>query len=278
MIGFIGCGNMASAMIKGMLSSGAARPEEICASAKSEATRERIRKELGITCGDNGMVASQSDILFLAVKPQFYEEVILEIRELVRPETVIVTIAPGKTLAWLSELFGKASLGGESGGAVSVDPAERKIIRTMPNTPAMVGEGMMGMCANAYVTAEELAEVRRLCEGFGKTEIVSEHLLDVVTAVSGSSPAYVFMFIEAMADAAVADGMPRAQAYTFAAQAVLGSAKMVLETGKHPGELKDMVCSPGGTTIEAVRVLEAKGMRSAVIEAMKACVEKGRSL
>ena len=102
--------------------------------------------------------------------------------------------------------------------------------------------------------------------------------MDAVVAVSGSSPAYVFMFIEAMADAAVADGMPRAQAYRFAAQAVLGSAKMVLETGKHPGELKDMVCSPGGTTIEAVRVLEEKGMRSAVIEAMKACVKKGREM
>ena len=108
------------------------------------------------------------------------------------------------------------------------------------------------------------------------SELVPEKLMDVVVSVSGSSPAYVFMFIEAMADAAVADGMPRKQAYRFAAQSVLGSAKMVLETGMHPGELKDMVCSPGGTTIEAVRVLEEKGMRSAVIEAMKACTKKAR--
>ena len=113
---------------------------------------------------------------------------------------------------------------------------------------------------------------------FGSTEIVDENLLDVVTAVSGSSPAYVFLFIEAMADAAVAEGMPRAQAYRFAAQAVLGSAKMVLDTGKHPGELKDMVCSPGGTTIEAVRVLEEKGLRSAVFEAVKACADEARKM
>ena len=136
----------------------------------------------------------------------------------------------------------------------------------------------MGMCPNENVTDEDLRLVRDVCSGFGKTELVGENLMDVVTAVSGSSPAYVFMFIEAMADAAVADGMPRDKAYRFAAQAVLGSAKMVLETGKHPGELKDMVCSPGGTTIEAVRVLEEKGMRSAVFEAVKACVRKSKGM
>jgi pyrroline-5-carboxylate reductase len=148
----------------------------------------------------------------------------------------------------------------------------------MPNTPSLVKEGMMGMCANSRVTEKELEEVRELCGGFSRTEVVTENLMDVVTAVSGSAPAYVFLFIEAMADAAVAGGMPRSQAYTFAAQAVLGSAKMVLETGKHPGELKDMVCSPGGTTIQAVRVLEDKGMRSAVIEAMMKCLEISRKM
>jgi pyrroline-5-carboxylate reductase len=128
------------------------------------------------------------------------------------------------------------------------------------------------------VTREDLDLAVRILESFGKCELVPEHLMDVVTSVSGSSPAYVFLFIEAMADGAVADGMPRAQAYEFAAQAVLGSAKMVLETGKHPGELKDMVCSPGGTTMEAVRVLEEKGFRSAVIEAMKACTRKSKGM
>ena len=128
------------------------------------------------------------------------------------------------------------------------------------------------------MTEEETALVCELCNTFGRTEVVPEALIDVVVGVSGSSPAYVFLFLEAMADAAVADGMPRAQAYEFAAQAVMGSAKLMLETGKHPGELKDMVCSPAGTTIEAVRVLEEKGFRSAVIEAQKACVKKAKGL
>ena len=137
---------------------------------------------------------------------------------------------------------------------------------------------MTAVCPNGLVTEEELDTAFKLLGAFSRVEKVPEHLMDVVTSVSGSSPAYVFMFIEAMADAAVADGMPRSQAYTFAAQAVMGSAKMVLETGKHPGELKDMVCSPGGTTIEAVRVLEREGFRSAVFEAMKACTEVSKRM
>lgn len=262
-IGFIGCGNMATAMISGILESGAAAPSEVMASARSASTRNKITGELKILLGEtNARVAEFAEVLFLAVKPQYYEEVIGEIRDKVSTETIVVTIAPGKTLEWLREQFGR----------------ELKIVRTMPNTPAMVKEGMMGLCRNGNVMDEELEKVCALCGSFGKTEIVPEHLLDVVTSVSGSAPAYVFMFIEAMADGAVADGMPRAQAYKFAAQAVLGSAKMVLETGRHPGELKDMVCSPGGTTMEAVRVLEEKGLRSAVIEAMKACVKKSRGM
>ncbi len=261
-IGFIGCGNMATAMIHGMIGSGVVEAGQIRASAKSEATRRRISEDLHIGVGSNKEVAEQADVLFLAVKPQFYEEVIREIRDRVADETVVVTIAPGKTLAWLTEMFGRPL----------------KLVRTMPNTPAMVGEGMMGACRGELVTDEEAARVQKLCESFGKVEWVSEPLLDVVTAVSGSSPAYVFMFIEAMADAAVMGGMSRKAAYTFAAQAVLGSAKMVLETGMHPGALKDMVCSPGGTTIEAVRVLEREGLRSSVIEAMEACLEKGRKM
>lgn len=153
-----------------------------------------------------------------------------------------------------------------------------RIVRTMPNTPALVGEGMTAACPNQYVTEKDKAYALKLLGAFGKVEVVPEHMIDAVVAVSGSSPAYVFMLIEAMADGAVAEGMPRAQAYEFAAQAVYGSAKMVLETKKHPGELKDMVCSPAGTTIEAVRVLEQSGFRSAVIEAEKACAEVSRSL
>lgn len=262
-IGFIGCGNMGGAMVRGILDSGQCKKEEIMISEKSQAVLEEKQQAFGVKgTTDNKETAAFADILFLAVKPQFYESVISEIKDIVTTEQIIVTIAPGKTLGWLEEQFGR----------------KVKLIRTMPNTPAMVKEGMMGMCANEHVTQEELALVREICGGFTLTEVISENLMDVVTAVSGSSPAYVFLFIEAMADAAVAGGMPRAQAYKFAAQAVLGSAKMVLETGKHPGELKDMVCSPAGTTIQAVRVLEEKGMRSAVIEAMMKCLDISRNM
>lgn len=262
-LGFIGCGNMAKAMLGGILKNGICAKEDVIATAKSEATRENTRNTYGIwVTADNIEAAKSVDVLILAVKPIFYEEVIRQIRDAVDEKKIIISIAPGKTLAWLEEQFGK----------------KVKLVRCMPNTPALVGEGMTGVCSNEEVTEAEMQDVLKILESCGKAEVLPEHLIDVVVSVSGSSPAYVFLFIEAMADAAVADGMPRAQAYRFAAQAVLGSAKMVLETGKHPGELKDMVCSPGGTTIEAVRVLEEKGMRSAVIEAMKACVKKGREM
>ena len=153
-----------------------------------------------------------------------------------------------------------------------------KLVRAMPNTPALVGEAMSALCCNELVTEEELAEAVSIFNSFGKCEVIKEALMDAVIGVSGSSPAYVYLFIEAMADAAVADGMPRAQAYKFAAQSVLGSAKMVLETGTHPGALKDAVCSPGGTTIEAVAVLEEEGLRNAVIKAQRACVQKSRDM
>ena len=276
-LGFIGCGNMAKAMLGGILKNEICAKEDVIATAKSEASRENARNTYGIqVTADNIEAAKSADVLVLtatdcaeqvkylvlAVKPIFYEEVIREIKDAVDEKKIIISIAPGKTLAWLEEQFGK----------------KVKLVRCMPNTPALVGEGMTGVCCNEEVSDAEMQDVLKILESCGKAEMLPERLIDVVVSVSGSSPAYVFMFIEAMADAAVADGMPRAQAYRFAAQAVLGSAKMVLETGKHPGELKDMVCSPGGTTIEAVRVLEEKGMRSAVIEAMKACVKKGREM
>ena len=148
----------------------------------------------------------------------------------------------------------------------------------MPNTPAMVLEGMTAVCPNEFVTKDELDYVMKLLSSFGKCQVIKEYLIDAVIVASGSSPAFVYMFIEALADAAVIQGMPRDMAYKFAAQAVLGSAKMVLETGLHPGALKDMVCSPAGTTIEAVRVLEERGFRSSIIEAAVACAEKSKSM
>ena len=207
-------------------------------------------------------MVKNTKLVFLAVKPQFYEEVLNEVKDELTPEHTVVGIAPGKTLAWLEEKCGQPL----------------KVVRMMPNTPAQVGEGMTGVCANEKVSAEELAQICEITDSFGRTEVVPERLMDAVSAVSGCSPAYVFMFIEAMADAAVAQGMPRKQAYQFAAQALLGSAKMVLETGMHPGELKDMVCSPAGSTIEGVRILEQKGFRSAVFEALHGAAEQGKKM
>ena len=250
-LGFIGTGNMAGAIMGGIITA-----EEIIGSDIMETGRNHVKELYGIqVTADNKEVAEKADILVLSVKPQFYAETIQEIRESVREDQMVITIAPGKTLAWLEEQFGKPV----------------RIVRTMPNTPALVGEGMTAACPNQYVTEKDKAYALKLLGAFGKVEVVPEHMIDAVVAVSGSSPAYVFMLIEAMADGAVAEGMPRAQAYD-------GSAKMVLETKKHPGELKDMVCSPAGTTIEAVRVLEQSGFRSAVIEAEKACAEVSRSL
>lgn len=263
-IGFIGLGNMATAMIGGICKQGLVKAEDVIGADKMAAACDKIKSELNITIAiDNVAVATNADVLFLAVKPIYMEEVISEIRDVVAANTLIVSIAAGKTLTFLKEKFGREEL---------------KIVRCMPNTPALVLEGCTGVSAAANVTGEELDSVLKLLRAFGRANVVPEYMMDAVVGVSGSAPAYVFLFIEAMADAAVAGGMPRAMAYEFAAQAVLGSAKMVLETGKHPAELKDMVCSPGGTTIDAVRVLEEKGLRAAVMAAMDACIEKSKKL
>ncbi len=263
-IGFIGLGNMASAIIGGMLKKGVAKADALWGSDKTEKALTAAKDRFGMHVTlDNCEVARNADVLFLAVKPNFMTEVIDQIKDAVTDKKLIVSIAAGKTLDYLYEAFGNPEL---------------KIIRCMPNTPALVLEGCTGVCPSANVAEEELSEVLRLLRAFGTASVVPERLMDVVVGVSGSSPAYVFLFIEAMADAAVAEGMPRTQAYEFAAQAVLGSAKMVLETGMHPGVLKDMVCSPGGTTIQAVKVLEEMGFRAAVMDAIEACVEKSRNM
>ena len=262
-LGFIGCGNMASAMMKGIIANGIIEAKDIIGADVFAPSREKAKETLGIeVTEDNVEVVETADVFVLSIKPQFYESVIAEIKEFVREGQLVITLAPGKTLSWLESQFGKPV----------------KIIRTMPNTPAMVLEGMTAACPNEAVTEEELKTVCGILRGFGDVEVVPEKMIDAVVAVSGSSPAYVFMMIEAMADAAVAEGMPRAQAYKFAAKAVMGSAKMVLETGKHPGELKDMVCSPGGTTIEAVKVLEESGFRGALMDAMEVCAQKSRNM
>ena len=262
-IGFIGSGNMAKAMIGGIVKSKLVDPSNVIASDLNELVLENVKNEYGINVTTNSKeVVKFSDIVIVAVKPNVYDIVLEGVKELIDNEKIIVTIAAGKTIESIENVIGN----------------DKKVIRTMPNTPALVNEGMSALCKNNNITDEELNMVKEIFNSFGKAEIVSEYLIDAVIGASGSAPAYVFMFIEAMADAAVLAGMPRNQAYTFAAQAVMGSAKMVLETGKHPGELKDMVCSPGGTTIEAVKTLEVEGFRSAVIKAIGDCIEKSKEM
>lgn len=262
-IGFIGAGNMAQAIITGIVNSALVSPDKVLAyDVLAEKTAE-LHDSLGITaCASTLEVAAGSDILFLAVKPYLVAQVLQEMAGRLRPDTVVVSIAAGVTLAKLAEASSKAV----------------KLVRAMPNTPALVNAGMSSLTPNKLVTTEEMADIQAIFASFGRAEVVPESLIHAVTGVSGSAPAYVFMFIEAMADAAVLGGMPRAQAYQFAAQTVAGAARMVLETGQHPGALKDMVCSPGGTTIEAVKVLEERGLRAAVMEAIERCMDKSERM
>ena len=261
-IGFIGGGNMAAAIIGGMISSSCAKAEDIMVYDKNPDALDKLNKTYKIDKDFSLSDVCSSDLLFLAVKPNVIYSVIDEIKDLVSKEIVIVSIAAGQSIEKLTNAFKKGL----------------KIVRVMPNTPALVGEGMSAVSVNALVNEEDINSVMTILKSFGKAEIVPEKLMDTVTGVSGSSPAYVFMLIEAMADAAVLGGMPRSQAYTFAAQAVLGSAKMVLDLPNHPAELKDMVCSPAGTTIEAVKVLENDGFRSSIINAIDACIKKSKSM
>ena len=262
-IGFIGCGNMGKAMLGALVKSNDIKIGNIIVSTKSEESKQNINKEFKVKgTTNNKEIAEVADILILAVKPYLYKSVIEEIKDLIKKETVVISIAAGINICQIEEWFDK----------------EVKVIKTMPNTPALVGEGMSAICKNQNINDEELEYVCNLYKLFGEYEILEEKDFHGFIALCGSSPAYVFMFIEAMADAAVKLGIPRAKAYKMAEQSILGSAKLALETGKHPGELKDMVCSPGGTTIEAVAELEKTGFRNSVISAMEKCADKSKNM
>ena len=262
-IGFIGCGVMGKSIMGGIIGSGIAPASDITASDVYLPGLEAAQKEMGICITtDNKEVVRNSDVIFLVVKPYVLKEAIDSFCDCITPDKVFISIAAGQTLEILKGYFGEGV----------------KTIRVMPNTPAQVTAGMTGVCHNELVTEEDIDYAMKLLNAFGKAEQVPENLLDAVTGISGSGPAYVFMFIEALADGGVLEGRPRAQAYTFAAQTVFGSAKMVLDTGKHPGVLKDAVCSPAGTTIAAVSALEENNFRNAVIQAVHACAERSREM
>ncbi len=264
-LGFIGGGNMAFAIASGVVSSGLLCADNITVNDTNENALKKFM--------DGGMKAScdvaalmSCDYIVLAVKPFILPEVLnklgKEFSEQIK-DKVFISIAAGISVSSIKELLG----------------FDAKVVRIMPNTPALIGEGM-SVIAKALppVTEHEFENVKKIFDSVGKTEVMDEDKLNAVIAISGSSPAYVFMLIEAMADAAVRDGIARDTAYRLASQSVSGSAKMVLETKKHPAELKDMVCSPGGTTIEAVAQLEESGFRDAIISAMKKCTDKANNI
>lgn len=262
-IGFIGCGNMASAMINGIIKSKLVEPKNIFASANTKATLDKVKEKYNInTTLENVDVVRESDFIILAIKPHMYGKILKEIKDEIQKDTVIVSIGAGISLDFLKSNLNKGA----------------KYIKTMPNTPAMVGEGMTAISPGENMEEKDIEDVIKVFNSFGKTQTIEERLMDGFTAIGGSSPAYVYMIIEAMADGAVLEGIPRDKAYIMSAQAVLGAAKMVLETGIHPGQLKDNVCSPGGTTIEAVASLEENNIRSTMIKAIKVCADKSRQM
>ena len=263
-LGLIGAGNMGSAILRGMLDANYMKASQVVVCDSSRRRMEELADEFpSVTYCDSAVdLVQQCDMIILAVKPHFIQGVIDDLGEGLNGKAVI-SIAAGWTTDMLAEAL-------EGTGAT--------FLRVMPNTPAMVGEGMTALCDNSTFTKEDFTFAKGIFDAVGRTVILPERLFDGVIAISGSSPAYVFMMIEAMADAGVKEGIPRACAYEMAAQSVLGSALMVLSSGTHPASLKDAVCSPGGTTIEAVEELERKGFRAAVMDAMAACAEKSRQM
>ncbi len=257
----IGCGNMAQAMIGGMVESGVVDAADIFVSNPIQEQLEVVKTKYGVpVTNDNKEVSRWADYLIIAVKPNIMNMVLKEVKDHLEPEkTVLVSIAAGVDLAQMER---------------QIDIPNIKLLRVMPNTPALVGEGMTAITGNENVGEKELNAVLEIFDCFGKTKVIPEELFHGVTATSGSSPAMVYILIEAMADAAVKAGLKREDAYELAAQSVLGSAKMVVETKLHPGVLKDRVCSPGGTTIAMVEELDRKGFRGAVLSALDAAVHK----
>ncbi len=263
-IGIIGAGNMGSAIARGLIETGYIRPDQLAVCDKNREQLEAIAMDWpDVGCYEHEKeLCENSRTIIFAVKPHLLAEAIQGCGSCLMDRPVI-SIAAGWTVGMLKE---------------KLEPLGARWLRVMPNTPALVGEGMTAICSETSFTEDEVAFARGIFDALGKTVILPERMFDGVIAISGSSPAYVYMLIEAMADGGVREGLPRKTAIEMAAQAVLGSALMVLNSGTHPAALKDAVCSPAGTTIEAVAALEKKGFREAVLAAMRACAEKSRDM
>ncbi|NLD59528.1 MAG: pyrroline-5-carboxylate reductase [Clostridiales bacterium] len=261
-IGFIGSGNMGGAIARGIVKSGAVGARAVFVYDTNPSAREALAKDTGATAVESPRkLSDHADILVLAVKPVYARAAVEAFGDALSGKAVVSIVAglPGGTLKKLL-------------------PANTRYLQTMPNTPALVGEGVTALSEEHTLTTEEFAFVKRMFESVGRVATLPERLIEAESALAGSGPAYAAMFIEALADGGVLLGLPRAQAMEMAAQTLIGTAKLMLGTGKHPGEIKDMVCSPGGTTIEAVRALEQGGFRASVIGAVCAAGEKALRL
>lgn len=260
-LGVIGAGNMSSAILQGVIKAGAFKPEDIFV---SEILEDKLEKAatLGVhTTTDSREVVKNSDYVMFGVKPNVILKVMDNVKDLMQNK-VAISIAAGISVESIKEVLGD----------------HVKVVRTMPNMPALVGAAMTAICKADDVSDEEMQVVSDIFNSIGRTAMLPETLINTATATNGSGPAYVFMMIEAMADAAVLHGIPRDTAYLLVSQTILGAAKLALETGTHPGKLKDMVCSPGGTAIEAVYQLELDGFRASLINAIDRCVKKANNM
>lgn len=261
-IGFIGTGNMGSALARAVCKS--AGGEAVLLANRTPAKAQALAQELGCAVGENAQVAKECRLIFLGVKPQMMAGMLAEIAPVLKARTdgfILVTMAAGLPCRKIQELAG----------------GDYPVIRVMPNTPAAIGQGVVQVCALG-VEQEQLAEFTALMAPAGLIDPVPESMIDAASAVSGCGPAFVYLFLEALADGGVACGLPRDKAQAYAAQTLVGAAQMVLDSGKHPGALKDAVCSPGGTTIQGVRALEEGGLRAAAMNAVIAAYEKTLSL
>jgi len=260
---FIGGGNMGEALIKGLCSGLNVNPQHIIATDVIPERRSYMHATYGITAsGDNRQAVKESDVIVLAVKPQVMSDVLEEIAPVIDGEKLVISIAAGITLQTLQRALGDS----------------RRVVRVMPNTPALVLTGAAGISPGPAATPQDVALVERIFNAVGRAVVVSDEMMDVVTGLSGSGPAFIFALIEGLSDGGVLMGLARPVATLLAAQTVLGAAKMVLETGKHPGELKDMVTSPAGTTIAGMHALESGGLRGLMMEAVRRATERSAAL
>ncbi len=262
-IAFLGAGNMAEAFVKGLLRAGVAAPQEILCTDRRLDRLSELAARYGIrTSPDNRAAAAEAAIVVLSVKPQVMNKLLAEIAPALDDRKLVISIAAGVPLAAIERRVGHGI----------------RIVRTMPNTPALVGAGATAISPGEHATEADLAQAKALFDAIGKTVIVDEPLLDAVTGLSGSGPAYVFLVIEALSDAGVKVGLDRRTAQDLSAQTVLGSAKLLIETGEHPGRLKDQVTSPGGTAIAGLHTLEAGGLRTTLMDAVEAATKRSHEL